>query len=309
MPRFQDLFTNVLDVLADGKPRARRDVAELVVTGLDLTPEERVEKLSGGGNRAESRVHWAVQHLAQAAAIERPTRGHLQITDLGRAMLANNPDGVTLKVVTATPGAQAWYERSRAMQTAKKNGDHVADLAEPDESGQTPEEQMVSLWEAMRNDVEAAVLERLRTGHWEFMERAVLQVLHAMGYGETQDDLQHVGGSHDGGVDGIINQDKLGLDRIYVQSKRYKEGSAIGRHDVSSFIGSMDTNGITKGVFITASHFTPEAQQEVRRNMSRQIILIDGPKLVGIMLQHRLGVTMERTYPIYAIDENFFADD
>ena len=134
----------------------------------------------------------------------------------------------------------------------------------------------------------------------------MLKVLYAMGYGSSPDELFHVGGPYDGGIDGIIWEDKLGLSRIYVQRKRYKEGSSISGGTVRQFIGRMDETGITKGVFITASHFTPEALKVVETNNPKQVALIDGATLAGIMVDYGVGVTVEAEFRSFTLDENFF---
>ena len=160
--------------------------------------------------------------------------------------------------------------------------------------------------DALRDEVANQLLERLRGNHWEFMEHAVLKVLYAMGYGSSADELFHVGGPYDGGIDGIIWEDKLGLSRIYVQSKRYQQGASISGGVVSQFIGRMDGSGITKGVFITASHFTPEALKLVEANNNKQVALIDGATLAGIMVDYGVGVTVEAEFRSFKLDENFF---
>jgi restriction system protein len=217
---------------------------------------------------------------------------------------------VTLAELEKTPGIIAWSERTIAAQKAKKgqSGNEKPQIMSVNAEGVSPLEQMESAMVSINADVAGEVLSRLRTEHWEFMERAVLKVLLRLGFGQDEDDLFHVGGSHDGGIDGIINQDKLGLDQIYVQSKRYKEGTGISRDTIASFIGTMDTKGVTKGVFITASHFTPEAYRAASENRSKQVILINGEELAQMMVQYQIGVTAIKTFTAYKIDENFFED-
>ena len=310
IPKFSELFTDVLDVLTDGAPMRRKDVFVAVVARQNLTNIELAEKLKSGWNRAEDRVHWATAYLYYAGAIQKPSRGFIQITDMGRQLFANNPHGVTLDVLLKTDGLIAWGQRSKAKQEAKKNGDVVTSsvLVSTDVDEESPSEQLEIAAQTLREEVESEILNRLRTEHWSFMERAVLKVLHKLGYGSDENDLLHVGGPNDEGIDGIINQDKLGLDQIFVQSKRYKAGSDITGDTINAFMGAMGRKGVTKGVFITASHFKESAKKAAEENKHQQVILIDGEELARIMVDYKIGVTEVQTYSIYKLDENFFED-
>ena len=307
IPGYKELFTDVLDALPDGDFRERREVVEEVINKMGLTTDERAEKLKSGYSRAGDRVHWAITYLRYAEAVKVPEKGSLQITELGAALLEANPDGVTLAVLEATQGLQAWYQRG--IEKAKnKSGQTVAATGSKSGDDQTPSEGLESSIKALNDEVAANVLSRLQQNTPLFMERSVLKVLHRLGYGTDESDLQHVGGPYDGGIDGIINQDKLGLDRIYVQSKRYQDGSGISGNDIRAFAGAMDGSGVNKGVFITSSHFTPQALEAARQS-PKQIILLDGETLANLMVEYRIGVTEVQTYTVFALDENFFAED
>lgn len=309
IPKFNELFTDVLEVLSDGMPHHRRDLFRDVIKRKNLTDAELAEKLKSGWNRSEDRAHWAAAYLFYAGAITKPTRGFMQISEQGRQLLAGNPAGITLDVLQQTDGLIAWAKRSKEKQLKKRGsagGETIPDLVESDDA--TPSEQVEIAVQKMRAEVASNVLDRLRTEHWSFMERAVLKVLLKMGYGGDEDDLSHVGGPNDEGIDGIINQDKLGLEKIYVQSKRYKQGSAINGDTINAFMGAMGRKGVTKGVFITASHFTDGARKAAEENKHQQVILIDGEELAEIMVDYQIGVTEVQTYTIYKLDENFFED-
>jgi restriction system protein len=307
VPKFDSLFTAVLEGLSDGAEVHAREFYAKVADGLGLSSEDRNQTMGSGGNRVENRCYWSTVYLVQAQAVERPKRGYLAITDLGRKLLADHPGGVTLKDLEETEGLQAWYQRSSELRAAKKQQQGAdAGLGTLADSDGSPLEKMQDAANALRVEVANQLLERLRTEHWTFMERAVLKILYAMGYGASPDVVFHVGGPYDGGIDGIIWEDKLGLDRIYVQSKRYKEGSAISGGALGEFIGRMDTNGITKGVFITASHFTPEAKKVAEQNTAKQVALIDGATLADLMVEHGIGVTVEAEFRSFKLDENFF---
>jgi restriction system protein len=310
IPRFNELFTDVLLVLADGTPKRRKVVLEEAVARKNLTQSELSERLTSGYSRAEDRAHWASAYLYYSGAIKKPSKGFMQITDLGLKLLAENPGGVTLDALMQTEGLIAWSLRTRDKQSNKKKTattqgtGATLDVA----NGVSPSEQLEIAVQAMRAEVESEILNRLRTEHWSFMERAVLKVLLKLGYGADEDDLDHVGGPNDEGIDGIINQDKLGLDQIFVQSKRYKEGSDISGDTINAFMGAMGRKGVTKGVFITASHFKESAKKAAEENKHQQVVLIDGEELAKIMVDYKIGVTEVQTYTIYKLDENFFED-
>ena len=310
IPKYYELFTDVLQVLSSGEPIRRRQVFEATIARKNLTEAELAESLKSGWNRAEDRAHWASAYLYYAGAIKKPTKAFMQITEFGKQLLAEYPNGVTLEVLMQTEGLIAWGERSKAKQknrpSSSENNGAKSDVI--DDSGASPSEQLETAMQALRAEVESEILNRLRTEHWSFMERAVLKVLLKLGYGADDDDLSHVGGPNDEGIDGIINQDKLGLDQIFVQSKRYKEGSQISGDTINAFMGAMGRKGVTKGVFITASHFSEGAKKAAEENRHQQVVLIDGQELAKIMVDYLIGVTEVQTFSIYKLDENFFED-
>jgi restriction system protein len=311
IPKFDELFTAVLKGLPSGVEIHNREFRTQIADGLGLSTDERNQKISNGSSRIENRLYWAILYLVQAGALTRPKRGYLAITDQGLKLLDECPDGVTLGDLEKTEGIQNWYQRTIELKESRSKSVGTPNSASTQESGidyGSPIERMQDASDALRAEIANQLLEKLRSMHWEFMEHAVLKVLFAMGYGSSQDELFHVGGPYDGGIDGIIWEDKLGLSRIYVQSKRYQEGSSISGAMVRQFIGRMDETGITKGVFITASHFTPEALKAVETNTSKQVALIDGAALAGIMVDHGVGVTVEAEFQAFKVDENFFDD-
>ena len=303
-PRFRDLFTDVLTVLSNDEVLHRRDLFDQVSARLDLTPEERAESNPGGGNRTRSRVHWALEYLCQAGAVARPKRGFAQITGLGKSLLIEQPAGVTLERLRLTEGMQEWKKRTKASAAARGNSDDSADEDDDDAGNETPLEKILSAAGEIELAVGSELLQRLREESPEFLEHAVLQLLHGMGYGSTQ----HLGGTNDGGVDGVIREDRFGLDQIYVQAKRYSNGT-IGRPDVQGFVGALTGKRATRGVFITTSSFTKDAREYAETIQGFRVILVDGEELVRLMIEHKVGVTTSRTINLVEIDENFFSDE
>ena len=311
IPKFSELFNDVLIVLSDGNQHHRRELQAEVLNRLVLTDAERVETMSGGGNRARSRVHWAFEFLCQSGATKRPKRGYAEITDFGRQLLQDNPSGISLELLRQTEGLKDWRRRSLEARAARRNEEELEDLEDDvdgsDSADRTPHEQIENSIIAIEAAVASQLLQRLREEDPEFLERTVLKLLHAMGYGSSEDDLLHLGGSGDGGVDGVIRQDKFGLDQIYIQAKRY--GSAtVGRPDIQSFVGALTGQHATRGVFITTSSFSREAKEFARTIQQYRVILVDGEDLVRLMIENKVGVTVSRTAEVVEIDENFFSE-
>jgi restriction system protein len=311
IPKFSELFNDVLIVLSDGNQYHRRELQAEVLNRLVLTDAERAETMSGGGNRARSRVHWAFEFLCQSGATKRPKRGYAEITDFGRQLLQENPSGISLELLRQTDGLKDWRRRSIEARAARRNEEELEDLDDDvdgsDSADRTPHEQIENSKIAIEAAVASQLLQRLREEDPEFLERTVLKLLHAMGYGSSEDDLQHLGGSGDGGVDGVIRQDKFGLDQIYIQAKRY--GSAtVGRPDIQSFVGALTGQHATRGVFITTSSFSREAKEFARTIQQYRVILVDGEDLVRLMIENKVGVTVSRTVEVVEIDENFFTE-
>jgi len=311
IPKFSELFNDVLIVLSDGNQLHRRELQAEVLNRLVLTDAERAETMSGGGNRARSRVHWAFEFLCQSGATKRPKRGYAEITDFGHRLLQENPAGISLELLRQTEGLKDWRRRSIEARAARRNEDELQDLEDDGDGSEsadrTPHEQIENSIIAIEAAVASQLLQRLREEDPEFLERTVLKLLHAMGYGSSEDDLQHLGGSGDGGVDGVIRQDKFGLDQIYIQAKRY--GSAtVGRPDIQSFVGARPGQHATRGVFITTSSFSREAKEFARAIQQYRVILVDGEDLVRLMIKNKVGVTVSRTVEVVEIDENFFSE-
>ena len=311
IPKFSELFNDVLIVLSDGNQLHRRELQAEVLNRLVLTDAERAETMSGGGNRARSRVHWAFEFLCQSGATKRPKRGYAEITDFGRRLLQENPAGISLELLRQTEGLKDWRRRSIEARAARRSEEELEDLVNDvdgsDSADRTPHEQIENSKIAIEAAVASQLLQRLREEDPEFLERTVLKLLHAMGYGSSEDDLQHLGGSGDGGVDGVIRQDKFGLDQIYIQAKRY--GSAtVGRPDIQSFVGALTGQHATRGVFITTSSFSREAKEFARTIQQYRVILVDGDDLVRLMIENQVGVTVSRTVEVVEIDENFFLE-
>ena len=299
----------VLVILANGNARPRKDVMVAAVDAMNLSPDELSETLRGGSSRARSRAHWAIEYLAQAAAVDRPRRGILQINEIGLRLLREHPELLRKADIEHLEGLQDWTRRSRlAAEERRQAGKEVAaEHALVSVGDESPLENLIEAVEVLDRHTAIELVQRLRDQEPAFLERAVLRLLHAMGYGGSLGDGEHLGQSHDGGLDGVIRQDALGLERVYVQAKRYGEGNTVGAAAIREFVGALTGVGASGGVFITTSSFSSDANKYAE-NISPRVILIDGNKLGQLMVQYEVGVNITQILKVTEVDENFFDD-
>lgn len=295
VPTWPELLQPVLEVLAQGETLHRKDIFDRAVKTAQLSETARGERLNSGGLRYEQRMGWVLSHLSRADLVDRPSRGHYAINDAGRAWMVEHPNGMNYSTAR-TYFHPFWPSKSAGEPATTKPQD--VDEIDPIEKIDQGVEQLTA-------KVGEDLLERLRGTHPDFFEEAVVQVLLQMGYGGAEARGRRIGGSGDGGVDGVIDQDPLGLDQIYVQAKRYGEGNSVGREAIQAFVGALHGKGATKGIFITTSTFTSGAKEYASVVPSRPI-LIDGARLVKLMIKYRVGIQVKQIYDVVAVDEDFF---
>jgi restriction system protein len=301
MPTWEEFVRPVLEVLSDGSVRRRRELHDLTVDRLRLTPEQRAETLTSGQFRSVNRAGWAVTELFKAGALDRPERATYAINDLGRALLARYPSGITRNDLLEIPAYRAYIEASRgSSRSAGSTTDVVSEETELD-----PIEQIEQGYQRLKVDVATQLLQRLRDLEPAFLEQAVLDVLIKMGYGGTDGQARRIGGTGDGGIDGVIDQDKLGLQRIYVQAKRYAADNTVGREAIQAFVGALHGRNVSQGVFITTSKFSTGAI-EYAASVGTRVILIDGARLADLMISYGIGVQPRQTYSVVELDEDYF---
>ena len=299
---FEYYFIPVLASLKKNGMMHRRANMDDVARAEKLTAEEIARKSPKGTGIFRSRVHWSQTFLAQAGAVSRPQRGYLEITERGLKLLEENPQGFKKNKFNEFPDyANAWGGR-------RSNEELSGRLIDSPESEITPQERIDSAFEEIETALAAEIVQRVRNLSPKFLEIVVLELLHAMGYGASEAGIQHVGGPGDEGIDGVIHQDTLGLQRIYVQAKRYKTENTIGRPDIQKFVGALAGQGANGGVFITTSNFSTDAIDYANKNLSARIVLIDGADFGRLMVRHGIGVQKQRTYSIVDIDEDYFED-
>lgn len=303
MPNWEGFMIPTLKVMNDGSVRHWRDFQPLVADLVQLTDEQRKEMLPSGGQlKYQNRIGWAVSFLTNVGAIERPKRGHYQITDAGRQLIELFPNGAKerdIKALGEDPASPIRAYKSAAPRSKKT--DTGTDV---EESAMTPLEQVQSGVERIHEEIAADLLARLQGKEPEFFEQAVVDLLLAMGYGGTTGAGNVTQLSNDGGIDGVIDQDVLGLNRVYIQAKRYKDDNTVGRPDLQAFVGAISGKA-DSGVFITTSRFSDGARQYAE-NVPTRIILIDGKRLTKLMIRYGVGVQVKEIYKVVEIDEDFF---
>lgn len=303
IPDYQTLMLPLLRYVGDDNEHLLRTAIDALADEFTLSDSERVEMLpSGTATVFGSRVGWAKSYMKQAGLVEYPKRGMLRITREGKKLLARNPSSINNSTLDEYESFRAFRERSRSKDT---EGSPLIPIitTRPDE--QTPEDAMASAYANLRKTLESELLEQIKASSSGFFEQLVVELIVAMGYGGSRKDAgQAIGKSGDGGIDGIINEDKLGLDTIYLQAKRWE--NTVGRPEIQKFAGALQGEGARKGIFITTSTFTKEASDFSKRNIAAKIILIDGEKLTALMFDHNVAVTRTGFYEIKKIDSDYF---
>lgn len=302
IPDYQSLMLPVLAIAAEGETRVP-EAAEKIADQIGLSDEEREELLPSGKQRLlHNRVHWAKFYMSKAGLIASPKRGVFVVTDAGRALLKQNP----LKIDVDTLKEYASFSEFYSQARTSTEPDQVAAIMGATDSGATPEEQIDAASSLLNSALKADLLGRILEQSPVFFERLIVELLVAMGYGGSHEDAaQRLGKSGDGGIDGIIDEDRLGLDRIYVQAKRYAPGSSVGRPEIQGFVGSLVGLGAAKGVFVTTSSFSKQAH-DYTRGLQQRVILIDGERLSELMIEFNVGVRRYRSVEVKRIDEDFF---
>lgn len=305
IPDYQTLMLPVLRLASEGETRVA-NVAERIADDLGLTPEEREELLPSGRQRLlHNRIHWAKFYMSKAGLITSPSRGRFLATDKGKALLVTAPERIDVALLMREPEFRDFYRNEGSA------GDEESTTARPDRATPTttPEEQIDAAHAALQAALRDELLQRILASSPAFFEQLIVDLLVAMGYGGSHKDAAaQLGRSGDGGVDGIVNEDRLGLDRIYVQAKRYAPGNPVGRPDVNGFVGSLVGLGATKGVFVTTSTFSQPARDYVK-HLAQRVILIGGQELANLMIEHGVGVRSYRTVEFKRLDEDFFGEE
>lgn len=294
IPDYQTVMLPLLRILSNKEEHQFRNLIEELAAKFNLTEEERKELLpSGQQSIFDNRVGWARTYLKKAGVIDSPRRGVSKITSKGLEILKSNPQKINLPFLM---GAQAQSPNS-------SNFDIL------DNSTNTPEENLDNAYQKIRKALASELLSKVTDLSPAFFERLVVELLVKMGYGGSIKDAgKAIGKSGDEGIDGTIKEDKLGLDIIYIQAKKWTPGNSVGRPELQKFVGALAGQGAKKGIFITTSNFTKEALEYTPRNETK-IVLINGEELAQLMIDYNLGCTTQQTYERKKIDSDYFDEE
>ena len=303
VPDYQTIMLPFLKLVSDKREYKLNDVVEVLGLQFNLTEEEKSELLPSGQTFLfGSRVGWARTYLKKAGLLDSPKRATIVITERGLNVLSQKPQKIDGPLLRQFP---EFVE----FQTPKRNGTTVEEAVLMDESSaQTPEETLENAYQSIRKTLAQDLLNKIVSLSPAFFERLVVELLVKMGYGGSIKDAgKAIGKSGDEGIDGTIKEDKLGLDVIYIQAKKWAPGNVVGRPELHKFVGALAGQGAKKGVFITTSSFTKEAIDYMPRNETK-IVLIDGEQLAQLMIDYNLGVTVQQTYEIKRMDNDYFGE-
>lgn len=301
IPDYQTVMLPLLRFLGDEKEHNIGEVVGSLADEFKLSTEERQQLLGSGQQTViRNRAGWARTYLKKAGLITSTRRGFFRITERGQSVLASKPNRIDVKYLEQFPEFVAFRELRH-----ERPDEQPAPVAT--DSDATPEEALDAAYQRLRLDLEAEILDQVKSASPSFFERLVVELLVRMGYGGTLRDAgQAVGGSGDGGIDGIIKEDRLGLDVIYIQAKRWD--STVGRPEIQKFAGALQGHRARKGVFITTSAFSSDAIEFASR-IDSKIVLIDGSALAKHMIDHGVGVSTSRAYEVKRIDSDYFSEE
>jgi len=295
LPKFDDTFLPLLEVLSDDKIVKTSTLPKEILKRkyFDLTEEELKQKTASGSYIYPDRVYWGVTYLKQGKFVDRPTRGYVKITQKGLDYLAQNPKDLTLKWLKTDKDYQAHEPtRTKAKDEDKQK---IEDLS--------PQDLVDQGFRRLNDKLKSELQDKLYSIDPYFFEKIVLILFQKMGYG----DFEETSKSGDGGIDGVINQDQLGLERIYIQAKRYSKDNKVREPELRNFIGAM-SGDVSKGIFVTTSYFAKSAVQKAKDAHNHKVVLIDGGRLADLMIQHGVGVQLESSYNVKGLDEDFFEE-
>lgn len=301
IPNFQHFLSHVLAALEDGQVKQRREIYNQIFQSMKFSKEDMKVRVKSGEQVVSNRAGWAITYLNKAEAIERVKRGYYQITERGRTLL--NKYGKDLRKVHLEE-----FESFIAFQNISSEDKNEKHLDTYSSEEVTPEEQVERAINLLQKELAEELINEILDMSPYFFEKLVLDLLFHMGYGgKNRDSFIHTQYGHDGGIDGLIKEDELGLDYIYIQAKRWK--NTVTAPEIQKFSGALHEQGANKGVFITTSSFSQGAIDYAQRNISNRIVLIDGKLLAELMIVYEVGVTTEEIYKIQKIDSDYFVEE
>jgi len=306
IPDFQTIMLPMLEIMSDNEEHILQNLVTQVCNKYNLSKEEREELVpSGVMSKIKNRTSWALTHLKKTGLISSTKRGVFKITEDGLIILKSKPERIDLKFLNEIPAYKSWKETYKDSHKDSFSSDKKED---DDEivTYKTPEELLDYSYSQLKEELALELIEKIKECSPTFFEHLVVDLLIKMGYGGSKKEAGRViGKSGDGGIDGIINEDKLGLDSIYIQAKRWD--NVVGRPQIQGFVGALAGQGAKKGIFITTSSFTKDAVEYQPKNDTK-IVLIDGIKLAELMIEHNVGVAIKINYEVKKMDSDYFEE-
>lgn len=301
VPGFQDLMLLFLRICKNEKEMTVLEISEIIANELGLSDTDIQETMSSGQKRFYNRVSWVKSYFGKACLLSFPSRGKFKITSRGLDLLNTNPTSINRKMLKQYPEFIEFQNKSNTIEPS------ISQISYGDLELITPEEELDNAYQRLKNELSNNLLDMLLRNSPSFFEQLVVDLLVAMGYGGSRKDAgQALGKTGDGGIDGIIKEDRLGLDIIYLQAKRYGVNNVVPVREIRDFTGSLEGHGAQKGVFITTSSFTRDGIEFVKRLQHKKIVLIDGEMLTQLMIDHNVGVLTTSTYQIKKINTDYF---
>ena len=303
VPDYQTMMLPILQIFSDGQERRNSVIYQSLAEHFALTDDDKRQLLPGGGQPTyQNRSNWATTYLFNAGLLDRPQRGVYRISENGSKLLATNPERISVQTLSEIPQFEKWRRKSNKRKPDSKTA--PAPLSKSAELEGTPEETIQSLAQELDDQLASELLEQLHKMDPYRFEQLIVDLMLAMGYGGSRAEAGKVTqASSDGGIDGVINEDRLGLDTIYLQAKRWEAN--VGRREIQNFVGALAGHQAHKGVFITTSGFGKNAI-EYAKAVSQKIILIDGQRLAQLMIDFNLGVSTAQTLQLKKIDTDYF---
>lgn len=303
IPKYDELYRDILDILADMQVHKSKEIKEILASKFGVSDAERKELLPSGRQAVfDNRIGWARTYLKKAGLIESPTRGAYQLTQTGKGVLEENP-----RIID-----NSYLDRFDSFKEFRAFGNSLEPLtgqADSPDSGQSPQDVFDTAYQQINAALADDILSEVMAQTPDFFEHLVVKLLERMGYGGSLTDAGSVvGQSGDEGIDGIVREDKLGFDVIYIQAKRWEREKGIGRPEIQKFVGALAGQGASKGLFITTAQFTKEACGYAKKQHTAKIVLVDGQMLAKLMIEYNLGVSTEAVYEIKHLDTDFFSD-
>ncbi|WP_455537801.1 restriction endonuclease [Terrisporobacter sp.] len=311
IPTYEEIMLPLLEVIYDRRIYTNKECEQELSKNFKLTEEELNNRLSSGKKTFYDRLNWAKTYLKNAGLIQSvEKRGMFNITKDGRTLVESKPNHIDSKYLKKYPSFVEYLERSSKKKLSSKLDDEGTETIQVVKDIKTPLEELEASYTAINESLRDELLEKLKEVDFYKFENIVVDLIIRMGYGGSKEEVKKslTKRGSDEGIDGIINEDRLGLDRIYVQAKRWK-GNNVSRPEVQKFAGALDGQGAIKGIFITTSNFTKEAMEFSNNLYNKKIILIDGYKLAALMIEFNVGISIEVIYEIKRIDSDYFLDE